>query len=170
MAAHPYWTRERILEAFRAWEQKHGGPPSARDWRLGVPAHPAASTVYKRFGNWSALMRAAGHPPRVPRRPNETTREAVCQAVYRWAYDHGRLPRWRDWMHAAPGRPTADQVIRLFGSWNAAIVAAGYEPKVMYRTVEGYRKQAGHRVREASGDGLRANREARARYLKELAA
>lgn len=168
MTGMPYWTPERILDAFRAWEAAHGRPPGVRDWRRGTPAHPASSTVYKNFGNWAGLMREAGHQPRRPHRISAVTRDEVCQAIYRWVYDHRRLPTWRDWVHAADGRPSSDQVVRLFGSWNSAIVAAGYEPRVKFRTLDGYRKQAGHRVREQEGRGL--NAAARDAYVRGLAA
>ena len=62
------WTRERVLEAMRAWNARYGNPPTSYDWsvwhasRRGPEAlaglqdaeWPAASTVSEVYGSWAA--------------------------------------------------------------------------------------------------------------------
>jgi hypothetical protein len=89
-------------------------------------------------------------PGRAPQRCNDCAnqrrtaqaREAIIEAIRRWAEEHGGIPpRATDWnvaMARSRGEDTRDYengdwratsgVTRAFGTWNAAIEAAGYEP------------------------------------------
>ena len=69
------WTRDRVLDAMRAWRELYGRLPSSYDWsrtharrrgdealdRLAAGEWPAASVVTAMFGSWSAA-RAAMRP------------------------------------------------------------------------------------------------------------
>lgn len=57
------------------------------------------------------------------------TREAVIEAMHAWAREHERPPRWTDWMAATPTNPPSETARRLFGGWNKAIEAAGFQPR-----------------------------------------
>jgi hypothetical protein len=62
-----YWTRERIIEAIKAWAREHGEPPGYNDWeRGGSLDHPVSVTVAKKCGSWSGAIREAGFEPRTP--------------------------------------------------------------------------------------------------------
>ncbi|MEO8969393.1 MAG: hypothetical protein ABI355_17425 [Solirubrobacteraceae bacterium] len=68
------WTRERVLDAMRAWHEIHGRLPTSYDWsrtharrrgpkaveRLAGREWPAASVVTAVFGSWRAACLAAG--------------------------------------------------------------------------------------------------------------
>lgn len=99
------------------------------------------------------MILAAGLRPRPKGNSAEWTRAEVLEAIFSFRFREGRLPTTRDWVLSAPDRPSASQVKRLFGSWNAAIVAAGYKPTVSYRDVHGYHAQTGNlkRIRDDSG-------------------
>jgi DNA-binding CsgD family transcriptional regulator len=60
------------------------------------------------------------------------TREAIIFAIQEWADEHGGIPpSAADWLraHALSGPvPVVNHVLRRFGTWNAAIRAAGFEP------------------------------------------
>ena len=77
-ACHPgaierRWTRERVLGAMRAWQNRYGHLPSSYDWsvthacrrggvareRLIPGTWPSASVVTALFGRWAAARDAA---------------------------------------------------------------------------------------------------------------
>jgi hypothetical protein len=60
------------------------------------------------------------------------TREAIVLAIQEWAEDHGGVPpRAGDWKSRTDERrwPYVFSVTTYWGSWNAAIQAAGFEPR-----------------------------------------
>lgn len=60
------------------------------------------------------------------------TREAIVEAIQTWAEQHGRLPAAHEWTvrgTASKGFPSSTACQYVFGSWNAAIEAAGFEPR-----------------------------------------
>jgi AcrR family transcriptional regulator len=76
-ACHPgaierRWTRDRVLDAMRAWHELYGRLPSAYDWsrtharrrghealdRLAAGQWPAASVITALFGSWPAARAA----------------------------------------------------------------------------------------------------------------
>lgn len=148
------WTQQAILTAVHVWEKKHGDPPRANQWSAATPEHPASSTALRMFGSWNRMIAAAGFKPRARHRPPQSveyTRAQVVQAIFQHTVSYGRLPRYDDWSVTEAGRPSAGQVVRLFGSWNAGIVAAGYEPRKKRRSLSGYSHQAGMRQRLLQG-------------------
>jgi len=85
------------------------------------------------------------------------TREATISVIQEWAAEHGGVPPTSmDFTRAKVGGahvPAVNSVIKRFGTWNKAIIAAGFEP---HRTgpVGGYtpltpmqRRQAARRYR-----------------------
>lgn len=148
----PTWTPEKILVAIRRWAETHDGfGPASKEWRTAAVWHPAHSTVNEIFGGMTAANDAAG--VKHPRRKNAAdvwTRESIILAILRWNFEYGELPRWADWRNALPDYPSHYIVRRVFGSWNVAVVAAGYEPRCPRRTTDGYRKQAGALTRMRS--------------------
>ncbi|MGH2882736.1 MAG: hypothetical protein ACRDPA_08600 [Solirubrobacteraceae bacterium] len=73
-AIEPRWTRERVLEAMRAWQARYGRLPSSYDWSMthacrrgGVARErliggtwPSASVITALFGRWATARDAAG--------------------------------------------------------------------------------------------------------------
>lgn len=62
-------------------------------------------------------------------RPPERSREEVLDAIRSWARERGRPPTQADW--ASPGdvaRPSYVTVTTHFGTWRAALEAAGFRP------------------------------------------
>lgn len=60
------------------------------------------------------------------------TPDAILLAIQEWADEHGGIPpsasAWYCERSHNEGVPAVSYVQRVFGSWNKAIVAAGYEP------------------------------------------
>lgn len=135
-----YWTRTRIIEACRAWNEKHGAPPRRIEWTKAAPEHPANRTAVAVFGSWNEMIFAAGFVPRRGPRDCKWTREMVLEAFYVWRYENGRLPTFHDWTRKHDPRfPSSMVVRRIFGTWNGGIIAAGYEPAKSMRSKTSYR-------------------------------
>lgn len=132
------WTPAALVAAGRAWFEANGRNPGSEDWARATPAHPSKRTVYRHFKDWPAFLKACGLTARVP-----WTRDLVILAFTRYRFEHGRMPRSADWVVAHEGYPSRYTVRNLFGSFNAGVVAAGYEPRMMRRSMQGYANQAG---------------------------
>jgi hypothetical protein len=139
------WTSETIAYAFELWHRRHLCSPTVDEWRRAGPDHPSVTTVRQVFGSWNAAVEAAGFRPR---RPGESrraapvrlvqseasaavrwSRETTLAALHAWAETRGRSPSLEQWRRASAAHPSAATVRRLFGSWNAAVSAAGFEPR-----------------------------------------
>lgn len=125
------WKQETIVSAIREWADEHGRQPAASDWLPTVPEGvPSVDTVQREFGSWNAAIEAAGFTPfAVGHRPADRTREDYIAAAQRWVAEHGRIPKRDEWAQARDGYPSNGGVDYRFGSWNAFIAAAGYEPR-----------------------------------------
>jgi hypothetical protein len=53
----------------------------------------------------------------------------IVYAIDLWARRHLRPPTAGQWDRAGEDHPSRQTVQRVFGSWNAAIQAAGYVPR-----------------------------------------
>jgi hypothetical protein len=133
------WPASRIIERLQTWAAAHGGyAPLHTDWtRQGHPdwepnVWPHAQTVRRVFESWENALQAAEvtpHPEHLPK----WTRERIIERIRRWAIVHGgEGPIRADW---SPGSsnpdwqrgewPNAYTVLARFGSWDAALEAAG---------------------------------------------
>lgn len=135
------WTPTNIVAALRAETERFGGNvPSSEDWRNATPEHPTLRTVYRHFKSWADLVSAAGLEPN----RKAWTRADAERTLLVFKFNHGRLPTSHEWnVLANNDHPNRGQIRRLYGSWAAFIVACGYEPAYVRKTVESYRHQAG---------------------------
>ena len=121
-ARPPARTRDEVLAAIRAWTRETGRPPVQTDWPSANGARwPSYMTVTTHFGTWRAAVEAAGL------RPNRRlwSREEIVEALRHWTREHGRPPRQHELVYGASGLPTAHTIRRRFGSYAAALEAAG---------------------------------------------
>lgn len=130
------WPNHLIEVAARKWAAERGCSPTAEDWLRAERGHPGKTIVYRRYGSWSRFLSTCGLPQR---RAGGWTRDRIVFAFTRFRFEHGRLPRHTDWTYERDGYPNRYQVEALFGSWNGAVIAAGYEPLKSYRSKQSYR-------------------------------
>lgn len=147
------WTRENIIAAAQRWASEHGEPPRTREWFTASPDWPGHSTALRVFGTWNAMLTAAGLPTRRSGGQQRWTRVLVEDAFLRWNFLRGELPTFAEWVSPPEGFPVASVVAKLYGSWNAGVVAAGYQPRLAHRTEEGYARQSGAASRVRGTDG-----------------
>lgn len=141
------WTRERVIDVIVRWHEVYGRTPNTGDWRrsqvVDGMACPTNCSITRLFGSHGAALEAAGFEFRPRVRWDE---HSVTTALQRWAHLRGAPPRAIDWspselqllgdigverfarVTAGNGQwPSAATVRTLFGSWDAAITAAGFE-------------------------------------------
>jgi len=113
----PRWTLERALAALQELADELERVPRSSDL-LRYPGMPSLGSLRKLFGSWAA---AVGELGAAPYRLLQSDRELIgeLQAAQR---ELGRPPRPRDFQLE---RPRAKTLRRRFGSWEAALEAAG---------------------------------------------
>lgn len=112
-----YWTRERIIDAIRAWAAQHGRPPSSSEWIRASASpgiHPARTNVYQSSNGWNAPFRywadaveAAGFPrPLVGHyeRKKTTVRRRVARPSKGFDPNKAKLLRDKGWSDGAIAR------------------------------------------------------------------
>jgi Homing endonuclease associated repeat len=127
----PGWTRPRVIVEIREWAKRNGRPPRPVDWHRPPGAHererPTDGPVSAIFGNWAKAVEAAGFEP-----PQDSWSETeIVAAIRRFAHREGRPPTNREFVQlvrSEPSHPTLGAVLGQFGSWNAALRAAGFAP------------------------------------------
>jgi hypothetical protein len=101
-------------------------------WVLDESALSSAAMLEQlRDGGLGALPEEpVAAPGRLPgRRTLRWSQEDLVAAIRRWASEKGRQPTSTQWMSSPGfGWPTTNTCVRAFGSWSAAVRAAGFEP------------------------------------------
>lgn len=116
------WTRQDILAAVQEVARELGRPPTSAV-ASSDPRLPTAQVATRYFETWNATLRAARlKPNRV--HPDERDDASIIAALQAFAAEHGRAPTG-DEFNATQGAPAKNTVTRHFGSWNAALDAAG---------------------------------------------
>jgi hypothetical protein len=64
-----------------------------------------------------------------PRSGFRWTPEMIVYAITLWARKHSRPPFTSEWDQAGEDNPSRQTVARVFGSWNQAMAAAGFDPR-----------------------------------------
>ncbi len=124
--ASPY-TNKFLLRVLRDLADELGRTPTYREL-LNRRGLPSPSIYHKRFGSWNKALEAAGLEPKRRRRPPAYTDEQLLQALRDLAAKLGRTPVYRELLNHR-GLPSPSIYHKRFGSWNAALEAAGLEPK-----------------------------------------
>lgn len=122
------WTRETAIEAVLAFHEREGRPPTTRDAgsKGGLPGVPLRSDI---ADGWSHLIELAGLERAPAPSQRKWTREKIIDAIAAHVLEHGETPTANGWANASDTHPGQSTVIQRFGSWKAAIVAAGFEPR-----------------------------------------
>jgi hypothetical protein len=145
----PRWDETTLLAAYRAWVAETGSRPVKRDWapqheqakkwHRDYPRWPSANEVRTVFGQWGAMVEAAGDDRRWRRQPEPTrwTPEEILGALRRRSQELGRCPRSED-LGGAGDVPSVATVRKRFGSLSAALAELGLRPEGWRRGRDGY--------------------------------
>lgn len=127
----PFWTESRIIVALNEEFQRPGSPPTSTDWTKGSPDHPTSTHVQRVFGSFESGLRAASIEPT----PVYPSLEQIKEALKAFIAENGVVPGSTEWARRGMRRPSASQILRVCGSWSAALQLAGAEgPAVRRRT------------------------------------
>jgi hypothetical protein len=115
--------QEELIDALRVLSGALGRTPKERD-ATAHPDVPSYKTYVNRFGSWRNALEVAG----IPLDPRNTgyDRYTLLAHLRDLAENLGRTPILAD-LEAADG-PCGGTYESHFGSWNAALSAAGLEP------------------------------------------
>lgn len=121
----PIWTPGAIVEAARYFYAQNDRAPGKSDWDKAGTENPSSATVYRVFGGFPEMRRAAGLAPGVKHGSRiKWTRDRIVDAMHSWLATRGRLPKQLDWFHASDNHPCYTTVVNEFGSWKKGVAYA----------------------------------------------
>ena len=107
------------------------------------------STYKRRFGSWSAALAEAGFEPADARTEEQISHEDLLTAIERLAVEVDGPPTFQDMDDR--GAYAARTYVNRFGSWNAAVEAAGFDPRSSGRVDDAELLADLRRLRETLG-------------------
>jgi DNA invertase Pin-like site-specific DNA recombinase len=119
------WSDEEIIASLREWAAERGRSPNSYEWIDGSPGRPGSLCVRRRFGSWEKALKRAGLEPNARRQHRYWTEQEILDALNAWTLRKGRPPRSKDWTRAGNHHPCSRSVYMHFGSFGAAVAAAG---------------------------------------------
>jgi hypothetical protein len=122
MARPRRYTDEQLLDELRASARRSGRSPTMREFRLDPKARPHPQTLVARFGSWNAAKREAGLVAR-----RFATPEELLEQLRRLGEEVGRTPIGSDLERARAFMPSKSLYWQTFGSFRAALRAAGFD-------------------------------------------
>jgi hypothetical protein len=140
------WDPSRARRRGQDWRAERF---TAQDW-------PTLAMVRRQFGTMSDALEAAGLPRRarpIQPRARILSREDILRALREWDRRYGEPPALADWAPARARRlkqswraerylagdwPHLSTVLKRFGTFGAAVRAAGLEPRPRGRHVRGH--------------------------------
>ena len=122
----PDKTDDDLLDVLRTLSKEFGRPPphAELDEREALPS---STTYERRFGSWNAALEAAGLDTRSRDRSRRYTDAELIDQLQTFVDERDRLPPWRA-LQEDTDMPSANIYKKRFGSWNAALEVAGYDP------------------------------------------
>jgi hypothetical protein len=127
------FSSEQLLSALRACSEEVGGYPSVAKWNSWQGRICNEKTIIHRFGTWVAAVTEAG--VRYPRdntgAQRRYSKEKLLADLRQWADSEGKVPTIGSWdcTAFAQGRANTKTYRTVFGTWSAALEAAGLTPR-----------------------------------------
>jgi len=125
----PVYADEQLLAILRDLADELNRTPTVQD--MLARDLPRPGTYIHRFGSWNAALAAAGLETRAWR--PDYTDEQLLAVLRDLAAELGRTPSTNDLL-ARRDLPSPTAYVGHFGSWNAALEAAGLEPNQWQRS------------------------------------
>ncbi len=121
------WSDTQMIGALQRFHDEHEGPPRARECRT-MRGLPSVATLGKKFGSFSAALRAAGMlPPTAGLRRKRWTAVEAAEACLSFRWRNGRWPDATD-VKLSPGvLPGRGVMEKFFGGTHPGEVQQGVE-------------------------------------------
>ena len=155
------WREDAIARAVIEWYRDNDCLPKPSDWIYASETHPTKQTVIRVFCDWDVALEyavdsahgstlcddirakratTAGASEPMARMPTRRTGvrwtpDVIAYAIAIWCRRHGRIPKAGDWISASNSNPSPHTVIRVFGTWAAAVEHAATIPGRLGRGV-----------------------------------
>jgi hypothetical protein len=116
------WSDAQMIGMLQTVAMRLGETPSRHGFdKERSPNMPTARAYILRFGSWGRAVKSAGLPERDLARISTDDTVAALRA---FADERGHVPSLEEWQsnHCHPVRGT---IVRLFGGWGKALIAAG---------------------------------------------
>jgi len=122
--------RADLTAALRDLADELDAPPTTQQFSEQSPYD--TKTVYNHFESWDAALEAAGLDPDAPRGASDEPTTAIPDAdlladIRRLSDPSGEPPSLKEYREA--GEYGAQTLYDRFGSWNAAVEAAGFDAR-----------------------------------------
>lgn len=116
------YSDEELLAAIDQLAEKHGRAPTLQELRTETKY--SGRVFFSRFGSWRDALEAAGYDSRPPQ--EAISKRDLVEELRRLGDDLDKRPTFREMDAEGAYDPTT--YIREFGSWNAALEAADFDP------------------------------------------
>lgn len=110
------YTKEDLIERLQNLAHELNRIPKIKD-----PVNPSYAVYIRAFGTWNDALNAAGF--NVSKRRRYDDKKELIVKLKEVADELGRTPQAKEISNPGP-----DTFIRVFGSWNKALIAAGFSP------------------------------------------
>lgn len=126
-AGRPAWSKNEILALLKRYAAETGTVPTAAQWDAWTERHPHSTTVADHFGTWTKALGRAGLTPSKESIVTDQQR-AILTSLQTVAAELGYAPTKKQWKLMKSDNVTYSGVLRLFGSWTAAVRKANIGP------------------------------------------
>jgi hypothetical protein len=122
-------TKEQCLELGKQYIEKHNSYPSSKKWTI-TTAGCSRARIYENWGSWSyfidELKTVVTIPKVVKTVSNLYSNEELLYYIRKSAKSNNGYPLYKDFRNSND-YPSINAITTRFGSWEEALIAAGYE-------------------------------------------
>lgn len=126
-----FYTKDEIKELMLKFYKKNGKLPKIKEFRMqfGIPS---TRSIIKLFGSLRKCYKFCGLEPLRKFR----AKEELLDIIKEYYKQTGKIPKARDFRRVIGKYPNPATYIKHFGSWNNALVEAGFKPCRPYNKEE----------------------------------
>ncbi len=117
------YNEDELVDALRELADELGHTPAR--WEMDEKGEFSSDPYIRAFGTWTEAWDAAGLEPRAWY-PKRATERELIESIHALAEELDRVPTRQEMVEHGPY--SREPFLRTFGSWSAALEAAGFEP------------------------------------------